>query len=168
MSDVQVLRPTRTFKSIGVSVMAMLVLLTGLFGSVSSTQAAPQTAPANAGATIVSLAYQYNGYRYRYGGASPSGFDCSGFVYYVYKQAGISIGRDTNSQYNSGTRVSFGNLQPGDIVLFSNTYRRGLSHAAIYIGGGKIIHAMNESTGVTVSSLNSSYWRSHFTTGVRP
>ncbi|MDQ5865810.1 MAG: C40 family peptidase [Chloroflexota bacterium] len=168
MSDVQVLRSTRTFKSIGVSVMAMLVLLTGLFGSVSSTQAAPQAAPANAGATIVSVAYKYNGYRYRYGGASPSGFDCSGFVYYVYKQAGISIGRDTNSQYNSGTRVGFNNLQPGDIVLFSNTYRRGLSHAAIYIGGGKIIHAVNENVGVTVSNLNSSYWRSHFTTGVRP
>jgi peptidoglycan DL-endopeptidase CwlO len=164
MSDVQVLRPTRTFKNIGVSVMAMLVLLTGLFGSVSSTQ----SAPANAGATIVSVAYKYNGYRYRYGGASPAGFDCSGFVYYVYKQAGISIGRDTNAQYNSGTRVSFSNLQPGDIVLFSNTYRRGLSHAAIYVGGGKIIHAVNESVGVTVSNLNSSYWRSHFTTGVRP
>ena len=164
MSDVQVLRPTRTFKNIGVSVMAMIVLLTGLFGSVSSTQAAP----ANAGATVVSVAHKYNGYRYRYGGASPAGFDCSGFVYYVYKQAGISIGRDTNAQYNSGTHVSFSNLQPGDIVLFSNTYRRGLSHAAIYIGGGKIIHAVNESVGVTVSNLNSSYWRSHFTTGVRP
>jgi peptidoglycan endopeptidase LytE len=148
--------------------MAMIVLLTGLFGSVSAAQAAPQGAPASAGASIVSIAYKYNGYRYRYGGSSPSGFDCSGFVYYVYRQAGISIGRDTNSQYNSGTHVSFNNLQPGDIVLFSNTYRRGLSHAAIYIGGGKVIHAVNESVGVTVSDLNSSYWRSHFTTGIRP
>ncbi len=168
MSNVRVLRSTRTVKNFGISIMAMLVLLTGLFGSVSSAQAAPEEAPAGAGATIVSIAYKYNGYRYRYGGSSPSGFDCSGFVYYVYRQAGIAIGRDTNAQYNSGTRVSFNNLQPGDIVLFSNTYRRGLSHAAIYIGGGKIIHAVNESVGVTVSNLNSSYWRSHFTTGVRP
>jgi cell wall-associated NlpC family hydrolase len=172
MSNVRVLRSARTVKNFGVSVMAMLVLLTGLFGSASSAQAAPQDAPqdapTSAGATIVSIAYKYNGSRYRYGGTSPSGFDCSGFVYYVYRQAGIAIGRDTNSQYNSGTRVSFNNLQPGDIVLFSNTYRRGLSHAAIYIGGGKIIHAVNESVGVTVSNLNSSYWRSHFTTGVRP
>ncbi|MDQ3929074.1 MAG: C40 family peptidase [Chloroflexota bacterium] len=168
MFKVQVARSTRTFKSISVSVMAMIVLLAGMFGSVSSAKAAPEDAPASAGAAIVSIAYKYNGYRYRYGGSSPSGFDCSGFVYYVYRQAGISIGRDTNSQYNSGTRVSFNNLQPGDIVLFSNTYRRGLSHAAIYIGGGQIIHAVNESVGVTVSNLNSSYWRSHFTTGVRP
>ena len=165
MSNVQVLRSTRTFKSFGVSLMAMLVLVTGLFGSVSAAQAAPAE---GLGSRVVSVAYKYNGYRYRYGGSSPAGFDCSGFVYYVYKQAGYTIGRDTNAQYNSGTRVSFNNLQPGDIVLFSNTYRRGLSHAAIYIGGGKIIHAVNESVGVTVSNLNSSYWRSHFTTGVRP
>ncbi len=164
MSNVQALRSTRTFKNFGISLMAILVLLTGLFGSVSSAQAAP----AGLGDRVVSLAYKYNGHRYRYGGASPSGFDCSGFVYYVYKQAGYTIGRDTNAQYSSGTRVGFNNLQPGDIVLFSNTYRRGLSHAAIYIGGGKIIHAVNENTGVTISNLNSSYWRSHFTTGVRP
>ena len=165
MSDVQALRSTRTFKSLGVTLMAMLVLVTGLFGSVSSAQAAPAQ---SLGDRVVSTAFKYNGYRYRYGGASPSGFDCSGFVYYVYKQAGYTVGRDTNAQYNSGTRVGFSQLQPGDIVLFSNTYRRGLSHAAIYIGGGKIIHAVNESVGVTVSNLNSSYWRSHFTTGVRP
>ena len=165
MSSVQAARSTRTFKTLGASLMAMLILVTGLFGSVSSAQAAPAE---GLGSRVVGVAYKYNGYRYRYGGASPSGFDCSGFVYYVYKQAGYTVGRDTNSQYNSGTRVSFSNLQPGDIVLFSNTYRRGLSHAAIYIGGGKIIHAVNESVGVTVSNLNSSYWRSHFTTGVRP
>ena len=165
MSSVQTVRSTRTFKNLGATLMAMLILVTGLVGSVSSAQAAPAE---GLGSRVVGVAYQYNGYRYRYGGASPSGFDCSGFVYYVYKQAGYTIGRDTNAQYNSGTRVGFNSLQPGDIVLFSNTYRRGLSHAAIYIGGGKIIHAVNESVGVTVSNLNSSYWRSHFTTGVRP
>lgn len=168
MSNVRALRSTSTLKVYAGSLLALLVLVTGLFGNVSSAQAATPAAPTSVGERAVSIASQFNGYRYRYGGASPSGFDCSGLIYYTYKQLGITLGRDTRALYNSGTRVGFNALQPGDIVLFSNTYRPGISHAAIYMGGGRIIHAVNESTGVTISNLNSSYWRSKFTTGVRP
>jgi cell wall-associated NlpC family hydrolase len=160
-------------RAAGSSLLVVAVLLTGLFGNVSSahaeSNAAPGAAPAAKSAGIVANALKYKGYRYRYGGSSPaSGFDCTGFVYYVYKSAGYAIPRDMYSMYNSGARVSTKNLQPGDIIFFSGTYKRGLSHAAIYIGNGRIIHAANESTGVLVSDLWSPYWAAHYTGAVRP
>lgn len=120
------------------------------------------------GSTIVSTAMRYVGYRYRFGGTSPSGFDCSGFVYYVLNHSGVSISRDMYSQLNSGPRVSSKDLRPGDLLFFSGTYKRGLSHAGIYIGNGRFVHAENESTGVAVSDLWSSYWAAHYTAAVRP
>lgn len=121
------------------------------------------------GSATVNAAMRYLGYRYVYGGTSPRGFDCSGFVYYVMNRVmGMSMSRDMYSELNSGPRVSSDNLRPGDIVFFVGTYKRGLSHAGIYIGNGRFIHAENESTGVTISDLWSSYWRAHYYTAVRP
>ena len=76
-----------------------------------------------------------------WGGTSPGGFDCSGFVWYVFRKAGDPIPRDMWGQYQSGSRVSQANLQPGDVVFFAGTYEAGLSHDGIYIGGGRFIHA---------------------------
>lgn len=119
--------------------------------------------------TLVNVAMRYVGYRYVFGGSTPStGFDCSGFMYYVLKRAGYSIARDLYSQLNSGPRVSSKDLRPGDLLFFSNTYKPGLSHAGIYIGNGRFVHAENESTGVLVSDLWSAYYASHYTTAVRP
>ncbi|MDQ3928892.1 MAG: C40 family peptidase, partial [Chloroflexota bacterium] len=134
----------------------------------SSRGVQPPTASSSHGDSIVSLALRYVGYRYRYGGTSPSGFDCSGFVYYVLNKAGVPMSRDMYAQLNSGPRVSSSNLQPGDLVFFSGTYKRGLSHAGIYIGNGKFVHAENAGTGVRVSALWSSYWAAHYTAAVRP
>ena len=120
------------------------------------------------GARIVSIGMQYVGYRYVWGGTTPSGFDCSGFLYYVYNKAGVRMPRDMASQLNSSPRVSSSDLQPGDLLFWSNTYKRGLSHAGIYIGNGKFVHAENERTGVVVSSMNTTYWASRFTAAVRP
>lgn len=120
------------------------------------------------GGSIVDTAMLYVGHRYRFGGTSPSGFDCSGFVYYVLNKSGVKMSRNMSGQLASGPRVSTKELQPGDLVFFSNTYKRGLSHAGIYIGGGKFVHAENERTGVKVSELWSAYWGSHFTAAVRP
>ena len=137
-------------------------------------QQAAQTSQASTnasstGATAVSIAMQYLGYRYVYGGSSPRGFDCSGLVYYVYHtRMGMAVGRDTDAQLGSGTRVTRANLQPGDILIFANTYKAGPSHAGIYIGGGRFIHAENESTGVVISSLSTSYWANHYYSAVRP
>lgn len=135
----------------------------------SSTGEAPaETASSGKDALIVSNALKYVGYPYRFGGASPSGFDCSGFIYYALKQSGVPVGRDMYSQLNSGPRVGSKELRPGDLVFFANTYKRGLSHAGIYIGNGKFVHAENEGTDVSVSSLWSSYYASRYYAAVRP
>ena len=122
------------------------------------------------GDQVVSLAMQYKGYRYVYGGASPSsGFDCSGFTYYIYRQFGVNIGRTASAQYYTGSRVELGNLRAGDVVLFYGTYACSgpASHAGIYIGNGQFIHAANSNYGVIVSNLYDSYYSSHFLCGRR-
>ncbi len=138
-------------------------------------QAAPAPAPAPApkpvvgggGGGVVANAMKYLGYRYVFGGTSPAGFDCSGFVYYVHNVSGSPIGRGMWQQYNGGQHVGRGELLPGDTVFFANTYMPGLSHNGIYIGNGQFIHASDESTGVTISSLNTSYWTSHYVGATR-
>jgi cell wall-associated NlpC family hydrolase len=130
-------------------------------------QPAVQASISGFGQTIVANAMRYLGARYRFGGMSPSGFDCSGFVKYVVGKSGKTIARDMGSMIASGTRVSSKDLQPGDLLFFSNTYKRGLSHAGIYIGNGKFIHAENERTGVVISGVWTAYWAAHYTTAVR-
>ncbi len=114
------------------------------------------------GSNIVATAKRYLGVPYLWGGSSPSGFDCSGFVQYVFKQHGISLPRTSKEQWTVGTSVSKANLQIGDLVFFSNTYTSGISHLGIYVGNGEFIHA-SSSKGVVISSLSNSYWASHYT-----
>ncbi|HLH27227.1 MAG TPA: LysM peptidoglycan-binding domain-containing protein [Chloroflexota bacterium] len=128
---------------------------------------APVAASSGKGGAIVSLAMQYLGYRYVFGGTTPAGFDCSGFVYYLHRQAGIPLSRGMFGQYAAGPHIPMNQLEPGDIVFFSNTYMPGLSHDGIYIGGGKFIHAADESTGVTITSLSSAYWASRYSGATR-
>ncbi len=138
---------------------------------------APQPAPAPAPApadssggnwTIVEVASKQLGAPYRWGGTSPAGFDCSGFVSYVYKNAGLSISRDLWGQLQAGPRIKQANLLPGDVVFFENTYTIGLSHNGIYIGGGRFIHAASERVGVIVSSLSENYWAARYYGANRP
>lgn len=110
------------------------------------------------GTALVDLAEQYVGAPYRWGGASPAGFDCTGFVMWVYAQFGISLPHNEAGQLASGARVSADDLQPGDVVVFANTYRAGLSHTGIYVGGGQFVHAADERHGVTLSALWDGYW----------
>ena len=113
---------------------------------------------------------QFKGYRYVYGGASPSGFDCSGMVYYIYRQFGYNVGRTSTDQLRNGyPHVSRSNLQPGDIVLFERTYTssRPATHSGIYIGNGQFIHAANTRSGVVITSLSNDYYSSRFICGVR-
>ena len=112
------------------------------------------------GSSIVARAKKYLGYNYTYGGSSPStGFDCSGFTSYVFKQHGISLNRTAAGQYSNGVAVSRANLQPGDLVMFGKS---GINHVAIYIGGGKIIHASTPSTGVRIDSLSTGYYNNNY------
>ncbi|MGN6675713.1 MAG: NlpC/P60 family protein [Thermomicrobiales bacterium] len=122
---------------------------------------APPPAPADTGhgQAIVNVAMKYLGYPYVWAGASPGGFDCSGFTMYVVQKAlGINITHDLSVQIGMGSSVNAKNLQPGDLVFYQNTYEPGLSHVGIYIGGGQMIHAGSESTGVVISDMWNSYW----------
>jgi peptidoglycan endopeptidase LytE len=124
--------------------------------SATTAQAIPPSGR-NAGG-VVGTAMRYLGSRYVFGGTSPAGFDCSGFVWYVHNAAGRPVSRGLWGQMNGGPRVPQSALQPGDTVFFANTYMPGLSHAGIYVGGGRFIHASDESSGVKISSLSDGYW----------
>jgi cell wall-associated NlpC family hydrolase len=118
------------------------------------------------GNEIVDFAMQYVGYPYAYAGEGPYAFDCSGFTKFVIQNTlGIDITHDMFTQIGMGQSVGMDELQPGDLVFFANTFRPGLSHAGIYIGGGQFVHAENESTGVTVSDLHSDYYGSRWAGG---
>jgi peptidoglycan DL-endopeptidase LytE len=129
--------------------------------------AAPVLAVGGGGDTIVANAMKYLGYRYVFGGTSPAGFDCSGFVYYIHNHSGAPVGRGMWQQYNGGAHIPMSALQPGDTVFFANTYMPGLSHDGIYIGNGQFIHASDERTGVTISSIYTSYWQGHYVGATR-
>ena len=128
---------------------------------------APALRTGAGGGSVVANAMNFVGYRYVFGGTSPSGFDCSGFVYYIHNRSGAPVGRGMWQQYNGGAHVSMSALQPGDTVFFANTYMPGLSHDGIYIGGGQFIHASDERTGVTISSLYTGYWQAHYVGATR-
>ncbi|HMO57036.1 MAG TPA: SH3 domain-containing protein [Roseiflexaceae bacterium] len=134
--------------------------------------ASPNLGNIPASGDVASLAVQYVGYRYVWGGASPSrGFDCSGLTSYVYKQFGVSLPRTAASQFSTAYGASVGpmeNLAPGDLMFFVNTGgRRGISHVSIYIGGGRMVHAMTPRYGVQVSSVWGSYWTSRYAGAIR-
>ena len=136
----------------------------------SASSDAANTSTPSLGERVAAAAQQFKGYRYVYGGESPSGFDCSGLVYYVYKQFGYNVGRTSTAQYNNGyPHISRGNLKVGDIVLFERTYTTSTpaTHSGIYIGNGNFIHAANSRLGVIVSSLDADYYASRFLCGVR-
>jgi len=101
---------------------------------------------------VVGIAMRYLGIPYVWGGASPSGFDCSGFVMYVFAQVGVSLPHNAAAQYGVGTPVSQGQLQAGDVVFFD-----GLGHDGIYIGGGNFIHSPHTGDVVKISSLSGWY-----------
>ena len=130
---------------------------TGVKPSASALQK-PGTTNANA---ILATAKIYLGVPYVWGGSTPNGFDCSGFVQYVFAKHGISLPRTSKQQWTVGTSVSKSNLVPGDLVFFANTYTSGVSHLGIYMGSGQFIHA-SSSKGVIISELSNSYWSSHY------
>lgn len=128
----------------------------------SSSAAASSTSATD---QIVAYAKKYLGYRYVYGGESPSGFDCSGFMYYVYGQFGYKLYRGATSQLQNGRKVSKSELRPGDLVFFGSGSRA--NHVGMYIGGGNFIHAENSGTGVVISSLVEGYYVGRYLTARR-
>jgi cell wall-associated NlpC family hydrolase len=119
--------------------------------STSAPSPLPTAPPAKYGG-VVGIAMQYLGIPYVYGGSTPSGFDCSGFVMYVYAKVGVSLPHNAAAQYGYGTPVDRSQLQPGDLVFFN-----GLGHNGIYIGGGSFIHSPHTGDVVKISSLSGWY-----------
>lgn len=124
----------------------------------SSSATSSTNASSSKGSEIVSYAMSFIGKPYKYGGSSPSGFDCSGFTSYVYKQYGITLNRTAASQAQNGTKVSRSDLQLGDLIMFCSP----INHVGIYIGGGKIVHAANPSRGVTTDTILSGYYNTNY------
>jgi peptidoglycan DL-endopeptidase CwlO len=134
--------------------------LTQLSKNVGSTPAAGS----NAAQIAISAGYPHLGTPYVWAGKGPGGFDCSGFVSWAYGQAGISLPSSTAAMQYSGTKISYSDIRPGDLVFF-NTYKTN-GHVGIYVGNGKFIGAQN-STGLAVADMTSGYWKSHFSGHVR-
>lgn len=111
-------------------------------------------------ASLAQIAKQQLGVKYTFGGSKPStGFDCSGYVTYVFNKAGISTARKSAAGfYNTAKKVK--SPQVGDLVFFSNTYIAGISHVGIYLGNNQMISASN--SGVSIANVNSTYWKKHF------
>ena len=136
--------------------------------AVPPSVAAPARPPLNPpgrgtadGYALSGTALSLRGAPYRSGGGDPNGFDCSGFVRYVYQQHGVSMPREVREQYRVGTNVDRGDLEPGDLVFFSTT-APGASHVGIIVGGDQFVHAPSERGVVRVENLSSQYWASRY------
>jgi len=130
---------------------------TSVVGASAVTPEGVSVAPPSRYGGVVGIAMGYLGTPYVWAGASPGGFDCSGFVMFVYSQVGVSLPHNAAAQYGYGTPVSQSDLQPGDLVFFD-----GLGHVGIYIGGGQFVHAPHTGDVVKISSLSDSWYASTY------
>lgn len=109
---------------------------------------------------VTEEAKKYIGVPYRFGGTDTRGFDCSGFIQYVFRKEGMTLPRAADEQYRMGKKISRSALRPGDLVFFS-TYEKGVSHSGIYMGGGSFISATS-SSGIAVADMTGGYWSERY------
>jgi cell wall-associated NlpC family hydrolase len=165
----------RRFAIVGSSVLAMACASSGAVprpfpvpGNPGATATVPDSpdapsAPSSVldGYSLSSTALSLRGAPYRNGGSDPAGFDCSGFVQYVFGQHGMMLPREVSSQFALGRSIAPASLVPGDLVFFS-TVSPGASHVGIAIGGDQFVHAPSARGVVRVEALSSSYWSQRF------
>ncbi len=111
-------------------------------------------------------AERFIGVRYKKGGISPRGFDCSGYVMYVYRQNGVHLPRTVHGQYKAGRDIRAGLLRPGDLVFFKTSKRNRFSHVGIFVGDNRFIHAPRAGKRVSYAEINGPYWKKRFTGAV--
>lgn len=138
-------------------------------GGAANRNAPPTTsAPAAAssvgqGAAIAAAGLLYLGVPYVWGGATPGGWDCSGFVLYIVQEVtGRTLPRTTQAQIGAGTPVAAGDIRAGDLVFFANTYAPGITHVGIALGDGRFVHARSPTHGTVITSLADPYYASRF------
>ena len=108
-------------------------------------------------------ALRYKGTRYKFGGTTKKGIDCSGLVTRVWEDLKMKkIPRASDALYHSGKPVHLADLRPGDLGFFKNTYKRGISHVGVYAGNNKFVHAANHRKGVTITRLSDPYYQLHY------
>ena len=112
------------------------------------------------GGSIISTAKKYIGTPYVFGGTTPDGFDCSGFIQYIFNKFGYNLPRLADEQYQLGHSAKVSQLDEGDLVFFE-TYMEGPSHVGIYVGNGEFLH-VSSSRGVKIDSLDNEYWAPRF------
>ena len=120
-----------------------------------------ETVPDPVRAELVATALSLRGLPYRNGGSDPSGFDCSGFVQWVFAQHATRLPREAQDQYHAGNAVAFDGIQPGDLVFFE-TVSRGASHVGVAIGADQFVHAPSSQGVVRVESYTAPYWATRF------
>ena len=117
--------------------------------------------PIPAPSAIVDTAMKLRGVPYRNGGSDPSGFDCSGFVQWVFAKNGVLLPREVREQYGAGQQIGLGDLRPGDLVFF-HTVSRGASHVGVVIGEDQFVHAPSSTGVVRVERFTATYWARRF------
>ena len=113
-------------------------------------------------ARIVRTARQYLGVKYANGGVTPRGFDCSGYVMYVYEKNGILLPRSVKSQYKAGKKIGPRQIKPGDLVFFKTSKRKRYSHVGIYVGDNLFIHAPRTGKRISYAGLDNPYWKKRY------
>ncbi|QJB58426.1 C40 family peptidase [Pseudodesulfovibrio sp. zrk46] len=129
----------------------------------ASPQSVKHSAAKGKAASVLRMARSVIGAPYRWGGESPrSGFDCSGLVWYVYRQNGISLPRVSWQQFGAGSSIKYGQLRPGDLIFHKVEKGAKSLHVGIVTDRGTFIHAPSSGKRVMESSLNNTYWREHY------
>lgn len=141
-----------------------LLLVLALLGACASLPADPQNEATRRSLVLEALGQV--GRPYRYGGATPEGFDCSGLVQYVYAQSGLSLPRTTREQHAYGRAIKLEDAEPGDLLFYSFS-GRGIDHVAMYLGDQQAVHAPANGRSVIVASVQLRYWQQHFVDAVR-
>ena len=158
-------------KALAFSLAGVVIIFSGCSSSPEKPAATSHTSKASAktykrstplkystGDQIVSIAESLVGSPYRYGGASPKGFDCSGLVYYTHRQLDITVPRSTKQQVHHRPAKNLASAKPGDILFF-RIYGNSVSHVGIYAGNNQFIHAPKSGKYVSYASINEPYWR---------
>jgi murein DD-endopeptidase len=155
-------------------VKALILLLALALGACATTPPPPaasagSTKPSNAAPAdrAAALAAKMVGKPYKYGGSSPSGFDCSGLVQYSFKQAGVSLPHNTVQQRSASRLIDVAELRRGDLLFFNQEGKK-YGHVAIYVGDGKFVHAPSSGKSVRSDALSNPYWKKHLSEVRRP